>query len=187
MLRPTTRLLTLLELLQARGQMTGPELAARLEVDPRTVRRYIAMLEELGIPLTAGRGRDGGYQLVAGFKLPPMMFTDDEIEALVLGSRWVATRADSRLALAADHALAKIAAVLPPERAEALDWPTMLAGAGALGQRESLSLPLAQHPHPRALTRHCCRILAAWRTSLRPSPHVAIRAPSGTFAVPPPP
>lgn len=85
MSRPTTRLLTVLELLQTHGRMPGSELARRLEVDQRTVRRYITMLEDLGVPVTAERGRDGAYLLVSGFKLPPMMFTDDEALALSVG------------------------------------------------------------------------------------------------------
>jgi len=67
--RPTTRVLALLELLQTHARLSGAELAERLQVDRRTVRRYITALEELGIPITAERGRDGGYMLVAGFKL----------------------------------------------------------------------------------------------------------------------
>jgi len=82
---PATRVLAVLELLQAHGRISGAELAHRLEVDRRTVRRYIAVLEEMGIPITADRGRDGGYMLVAGFKLPPMMFDDDEALALSVG------------------------------------------------------------------------------------------------------
>jgi predicted DNA-binding transcriptional regulator YafY len=82
---PTTRVLAVLELLQAHGRMSGSELARRLRVDPRTVRRYIALLEEMGIPVTAERGRHGAYLLVAGFKLPPMMFSDDEALALSVG------------------------------------------------------------------------------------------------------
>src|SRR5262245_30222395 len=85
MSRPTARVLAALELLQTHGRMSGPELARRLEVDPRTVRRYVVTLEELGIPLTAERGRDGHYALVPGFKLPPMMFTNDEALALSVG------------------------------------------------------------------------------------------------------
>jgi predicted DNA-binding transcriptional regulator YafY len=83
--RPTTRVLAVLELLQAHGRISGSALAARIGVDGRTLRRYIAMLEELGIPITSERGRFGGYQLVPGFKLPPMMFGDDEALALSLG------------------------------------------------------------------------------------------------------
>ncbi|MFC4257776.1 helix-turn-helix transcriptional regulator [Marinobacter lacisalsi] len=82
---PTTRVLAALELLQSRRQISGAELAERLQVDRRTVRRYISVLEELGIPVTTEQGRYGGYRLVAGFKLPPMMFTDEETLAIALG------------------------------------------------------------------------------------------------------
>jgi predicted DNA-binding transcriptional regulator YafY len=82
---PTTRVLAVLELLQSHGQIGGAELARRVDVDRRTLRRYIAMLEEMGIPITTEQGRYGGYRLVAGFKLPPMMFTDEEAQALSLG------------------------------------------------------------------------------------------------------
>ncbi len=82
---PTIRVLSLLELLQSHGRLSGTELAARLGVDKRTVRRYIQALEHLGIPVTSEQGCDGGYMLVAGFKLPPMMFTNEETLALSLG------------------------------------------------------------------------------------------------------
>jgi predicted DNA-binding transcriptional regulator YafY len=113
MLRPATRVLTVLELLQTHGQLSGAELARRLEVDPRTLRRYIAMLEEIGIPITAEQGRHGGYRLVPGFKLPPMMFTEDEVLAVSLGL--VAARglglADAAPAVAS--AQAKLERVMP--------------------------------------------------------------------------
>ena len=82
---PTTRVLAALELLQSHRQISGGELAERLEVDRRTVRRYISVLEELGIPVTTEQGCYGGYRLVAGFKLPLMMFTDEETLAIALG------------------------------------------------------------------------------------------------------
>lgn len=85
MSKPATRMLAVLELLQTHGRMTGAELAQRLDIDGRTLRRYISALEDLGIPLTAERGRFGGYMLVAGFKLPPMMFTNEEAAAVALG------------------------------------------------------------------------------------------------------
>jgi len=85
MAHPATRVLAVLELLQTHGRMSGSELARRLEVDGRTLRRYISVLEDLGIPITSERGRNGAYMLVAGFKLPPMMFSDDEAMALSVG------------------------------------------------------------------------------------------------------
>src|SRR5229473_722364 len=85
MSHPTIRVLAVLELLQSQAQISGAELAERVKVDRRTLRRYIAMLEEMGIPITTEQGRYGGYRLVPGYKLPPMMFTDEEAQALSLG------------------------------------------------------------------------------------------------------
>ena len=82
---PIARVLTALELLQSRRQMGGGELAEQLGVDRRTVRRYIALLEEMGVPITTEQGRHGGYRLIPGFKLPPMMFSDEEALAIALG------------------------------------------------------------------------------------------------------
>jgi len=82
---PTTRVLALLELLQTYGRVSGPELSRRLGVGERTVRRYMTLLADLGIPVEAGRGRVGGYRLRPGYKLPPLMFSEDEALALVLG------------------------------------------------------------------------------------------------------
>ena len=85
MYHPTTRVLTILELLQAHQQLSGPELARRLEVSTRSVRQYITQLQDLGIPIEASYGCHGGYRLRPGFKLPPLMFNEDEAVALTLG------------------------------------------------------------------------------------------------------
>lgn len=82
--RPTARVLTVLELLQSHERMTGAELARRLEVDARTVRNYVQTLADLGIPVEAERGRYGAYRLRPGYKLPPLIFTEDEALALTL-------------------------------------------------------------------------------------------------------
>lgn len=87
MYHPTTRLLTILDLLQSYGNMTGKELSRRLEVDPRTVRRYITMLQDMGIPIAADRGRDGAYFLTPGYKLPPLMFSAEEAFLVALSLR----------------------------------------------------------------------------------------------------
>lgn len=113
MYHPTTRVLTILELLQAHGSMSGAELAERLEVDRRTVRRYVTMLQDLGIPIEGTRGLAGGYRLRPGFKLPPLMLNDDEALAITLSL--VAAR---RQGIPVDThtiegALAKIERVLP--------------------------------------------------------------------------
>jgi predicted DNA-binding transcriptional regulator YafY len=111
--RPTTRLLSMLELLQARGKMGGPELARRLEVGERTVRRYVAMLQEMGVPVEAERGRHGAYTLSPGFKLPPMMFTDEEALALALGLLSARRLGLSGAAPAVEGAQAKLERVMP--------------------------------------------------------------------------
>ena len=107
------RLLTLLELLQARRRMSGEEIAQRLEVTPRTVRRYVLGLQEMGIPVEAERGRAGGYRMRPGFKLPPLMFTNDEALVLVLGLISVERLGLVTSTLASQGALAKLDRVLP--------------------------------------------------------------------------
>ena len=113
MYHPTTRVLAVLALLQAHGRMSGPELAQRLEVNIRTLRRYIIMLQDLGIPIEAERGRNGAYVLSAGFKLPPMMFTNEEALALTLGlmSARYLNLADTDRAV--ESAIAKLERVMP--------------------------------------------------------------------------
>lgn len=132
MARPTPRILSALELLQARARMTGAELAAQLGVDRRTVRRYMTALEELGVPIGAERGRDGAYFLVAGYKVPPMMFTDEE--ALVLSLGLVAARGLGLTSAspASASAQAKLERVMPArlkQRAQAIHQTVALEPA----------------------------------------------------------
>jgi predicted DNA-binding transcriptional regulator YafY len=110
---PTTRVLTVLELLQSHQQLSGPDIAERLEVNPRTVRRYITMLQDLGIPVEAERGRHGAYRLRPGFKLPPLMFTEEEALALTLGLLAARKLGLTVAAPAVEGALAKVERVLP--------------------------------------------------------------------------
>jgi predicted DNA-binding transcriptional regulator YafY len=84
-LTPTARLLELLELLQTQPAVTGREIADRLGIDARTVRRYITALRDLGIPVAGQRGAGGGYAMRPGFRLPPLMLSDDEAVAVALG------------------------------------------------------------------------------------------------------
>lgn len=111
--RPTTRVLAALELLQTHKRMSGAELAARLGVSVRTVRRYVAALEDIGIPIVADQGRDGAYTLVAGFKLPPMMFTDEEALAMAIGLLAVRELGVAEAVPAVDSAEAKLERVMP--------------------------------------------------------------------------
>ncbi|SEG80302.1 transcriptional regulator [Actinacidiphila yanglinensis] len=122
MSRPTGRVLTLLELLQSGGVRTVAELADRLGVDGRTVRRYVDHLIDLDVPVEAVRGRYGGYRLGAGYRLPPLMLGDDEALAVLLGlvagrRAGLMTAADT----AGETAAAKIRRVLPERVARRLD------------------------------------------------------------------
>ena len=110
---PIMRVLTVLEILQAREHVTGAELAKRLEVNERTVQRYIARLQDLCIPVESKRGVGGAYRLKPGFRLPPMMFPDEEAFALTLGLRALRHLGLGAFAPAAEGAAAKLGRVLP--------------------------------------------------------------------------
>jgi predicted DNA-binding transcriptional regulator YafY len=113
MYSPTTRLLSVLELLQSRKQISGSEIARRLEVDPRTVRRYIVMLQDMGIPVEAERGPYGSYQLRRGHRIPPLMFTEAEAIALTLGLLAIREFRFPVEVAAVESALAKAERVMP--------------------------------------------------------------------------
>ncbi|MFC9278297.1 helix-turn-helix transcriptional regulator [Streptomyces collinus] len=122
MSRPTGRVLTLLELLQSGGTRTVAELADRLGVEGRTVRRYVGQLIDLDVPVESVRGRHGGYRLAPGYRLPPLMLSDDEALAVLLGlvaGRRAGLTAAQRTA--SETASAKIRRVLPGHLARRLD------------------------------------------------------------------
>src|SRR5690348_10920258 len=123
------RLLDLIQILRRHRQpVSGQALADELDISLRTLYRDIASLQGQGAGIAGEAGV--GYILKPGFMLPPLMFSEEEIEALVLGSRWVAKRGDTRLGAAAENALAKIAAVLPEDLREQLDASALLVGVG---------------------------------------------------------
>lgn len=122
------RLLALMQLLRRhRYPISGAQLADELGISLRTVYRDIASLQAQGADIEGEPGV--GYVLRPGFTLPPLMFSEEEIEALVLGSRWVARRADDTLQRAATNALAKISAVLPNELRYQLESSGLLIGS----------------------------------------------------------
>jgi predicted DNA-binding transcriptional regulator YafY len=143
MYHPTTRVLAVLELLQTHGRMSGAEMAARLEVDGRTLRRYIVTLEEMGIPITTDRGRHGGYALIAGFKLPPMMFTDDEALALSIGLLAARSLGLAEAAPAVASAQAKLERIMPvnlKRRVSAIDETVRLDLSQAVSPADNAAL-----------------------------------------------
>ncbi|PRC94752.1 helix-turn-helix transcriptional regulator [Solimicrobium silvestre] len=135
------RLLDLIQLLREhRYPVTGTVLCTKLGVSLRTLYRDIKTLQEQGAHIEGEPGL--GYLLRPGFILPPLMLTEEEIEALLLGSRWVAQRGDAKLGGAAQSALSKIIAVLPGELRDPRDTSTLLVGPGEPIATGSLELPL---------------------------------------------
>ena len=109
----SARLLKLLSLLQARRDWPGADLAARLDVTERTVRRDIGRLRDLGYPVHATRGTDGGYRLGAGAAMPPLLLDDDEAVAVAVGLRTAARSPVTGIEETSVRALAKLENVLP--------------------------------------------------------------------------
>lgn len=156
----TARVLALLEILQAGGIRTVGDLAGRLDVDERTVRRSVKHLSDLGVPVLSIRGRHGGYRLAPGYRMPPLMLTNDEALAVLLG---LAAGRRSRLfgtsAMAGESAAAKLRRVLPAAVGRRLDalLDTMAVTAptpdstGAADVETELLLRVAEaakHRHP---------------------------------------
>ncbi|MHA6853281.1 helix-turn-helix transcriptional regulator [Ralstonia pseudosolanacearum] len=120
----------LFDLMQAlrrhRRTVSGQALARELGVSLRTIRRDVATLQGMGADIDAEPGV--GYILQPGFLLPPLSFTEEEIQALVIGAQWVSRQTDDNLALAVKNALAKIYAILPPNMRSAVDDDTVYVG-----------------------------------------------------------
>ncbi len=133
------RLLDLIQTMRRyRRPVSGKVLADETGVSIRTLYRDIATLQAQGAHIEGEPGL--GYMLRPGFMLPPLMFSEDEIEALVLGSRWVAKQPDSRLAIAARDALAKIIAVLPADSRDDVDASALLVGPHAPPSPDTIDL-----------------------------------------------
>src|SRR3982751_1213708 len=133
------RLLGLMQILRRhRRPVSGATLARELDISIRTLYRDIASLQSQGAHIDGEPGM--GYMLKPGFLLPPLMFSEEEIEALVLGSRWVADRGDPELAEAALNVLAKVGAVLPADLRHELDSSALLVGPGAPLEPDSVDL-----------------------------------------------
>jgi predicted DNA-binding transcriptional regulator YafY len=141
----TQRLLDLIQMLRRhRRAVAGAALAEELGVSLRTLYRDIQSLKAQGAHIDGEAGV--GYVLRPGFMLPPLMFSEEEIEALVLGSRWVSERADGPLGKAARNVLAKIGAVLPADLKENIEASGLLIGPGApiaAGDAELAAIRLA--------------------------------------------
>jgi predicted DNA-binding transcriptional regulator YafY len=116
------RLITLIQLLQHQPNQKAAGLAAKLGVSVRSLHRYIAMLDEMGIPVYSERGPYGGFSLVRGYKMPPLVFTPEEAVAVYLGASLVEAMWGQLYQAAAQGALAKLDNVLPDEQLQEIAW-----------------------------------------------------------------
>ncbi|WP_371934858.1 helix-turn-helix transcriptional regulator [Streptomyces sp. KL118A] len=139
MLETSARLLRLLSLLQAHRDWSGADLADRLGVTPRTVRRDVDRLRELGYPVNASPGTGGGYQLGAGAELPPLLLDDDEAVAVAVGLRTAAGQGIEGIGETSVRALSKLEQVLPNR---------LRRRVGALN---AFTVPLLRAPQPRGV------------------------------------
>src|SRR5512147_2335753 len=117
-----TRLITLIFLLQNKPNQKASELAAELGVSPRTLHRYFEMLDEMGVPVYSERGPYGGFSLVRGYKMPPLVFTLEEAVAVALGTGIVEEMWGDLYREAARGALAKLENLLPEEQLREVTW-----------------------------------------------------------------
>jgi predicted DNA-binding transcriptional regulator YafY len=122
MATPATRLITLIMLLQRQPNQKASELAEKLGVSVRTLHRYFGMLDEMGIPIYAERGPLGGFSLVRGYKLPPLVFTPEEAVAVYLGTSLIGQVWGQLYREPAQGAMAKLDNVLPDEQRAEIAW-----------------------------------------------------------------
>ncbi|MEU4549243.1 helix-turn-helix transcriptional regulator [Nonomuraea dietziae] len=149
MFMTSARLLRLLSLFQSRRDWTGAELAERLEIDVRTLRRDVERLRELGYPVHAARGVAGGYRLGAGAALPPLLLDDEEAVAVAVGLRTAASGTVAGIEESSVRALAKLEQVLPSRlrsRVTALQDTTVTMAGGT---------PLVDHATLTAIAAAC--------------------------------
>jgi predicted DNA-binding transcriptional regulator YafY len=164
---PAQRLLRLLEVLRRyRRPVAGAVLAAELGVSLRSIYRDIAALQAQGANIEGAAGV--GYVLRPGFTLPPLMFGAEEIEALVLGARWVAANGDDALADAARAALAKILAVLPPDLRDAAEGSGLLVGPAGEATRHLRPIRVAIQRERKLVIDYRDRDGAATRRTIWP-------------------
>ncbi|WP_328466079.1 YafY family transcriptional regulator [Actinoplanes sp. NBC_00393] len=133
MANTSARMLRLLSLLQTHRYWPGAELADRLEVSPRTLRRDVDRLRDLGYPVDAARGVAGGYQLQAGAAVPPLLLDDEEAVAIAVGLRSAAAGAVAGFEETSVRALAKVIQLLPPRLRRRIDALQAVTAPGVFG------------------------------------------------------
>lgn len=161
---PATRLITLIMLLQRQPNQKAGELASKLGVSERTLHRYIGMLEEMGIPIYAERGPHGGFSLVRGYKLPPLVFTPEEAVAIYLGTSLVAEMWGQLYQSAAQGAMVKLDSLLPDQQRQEIAWAQQtLVVEGVHRADSSATFPLLELI--RRAARHTQQIKITYQSS----------------------
>lgn len=150
-----TRLITLIMTLQRQPNQKAADLAAKLGVSVRTLHRYFGMLDEMGIPIYAERGPYGGFSLVRGYKLPPLVFTPGEAVAIYLGTSLMSEMWGQLYQESAQGALAKLENVLPDEQRNEIAWARRtLIATGMHRADPSILAPLLEKLRRAAREHH---------------------------------
>src|SRR5213593_2569087 len=171
MANTATRLITLIMLLQRQPNQTAAQLAQTLAVSVRTVQRYITMLDEIGIPVYAERGPYGGYALVRGYKMPPLIFTPEEAVAVSLGTSLLEEIWGRLYQAGARGALAKLDNVLPDEQRREVAWARQnVLSIGTNWTDPNLAVPYLEQL--RDAIRERRRVRIRYRSRSQPQPEL---------------
>jgi predicted DNA-binding transcriptional regulator YafY len=151
-----TRLLSLILLLQSRPSWKAAELADELHVSERTIHRYMSMLEEMGIPIYSERGPYGGFSLVRGYKLPPLIFSAEEATVLYMGANLVRDVWGQTYEDAVTSVTAKLDNVLPDDLRQKVDKAQQSLVVGGLTARDRRPWEAILHTLRRCIGGRCC-------------------------------
>ncbi len=154
MTQPASRLITLIMLLQRQPNQKAASLAEKLGVSIRTLHRYFAMLDEMGIPVYTERGPHGGFSLVRGYKMPPLILTPEEATAVYLGTSLVEEMWGSLYHEAAQGAMAKLDNLLPDEQRQEIAWARRSLIATGLNRADMQALVPVLEKLRRAVREH---------------------------------
>lgn len=169
MTQPATRLITLIMLLQRKPNQKAADLAETLGVSIRTLHRYFAMLDEMGIPIYTERGPHGGFSLVRGYRMPPLVLTPEEATAVYLGTSMVEEIWGSLYREAAQGALAKLDNVLPDEQRHEAAWARRSLVATGLHRSDLEALTPLLEKLRRAVREHR-QVMLTYHSQSTPHP-----------------
>ena len=164
-----TRLITLIMLLQRQPNQKARDLAAELGISVRSLHRYFAMLDEMGIPIYAERGPAGGFSLVRGYKMPPLVFSPEESVAVCLGTSLVIEMWGQLYQDAAGSALAKLDNLLPDEQRDEVTWARRALVTTGL-YHPSLDAQAAVLERLRRAIRESRRVIMVYHSASAPEP-----------------